>query len=375
MRILSLLWGFSLGGIGKCALTYHCLSDFDDISLLTVCISGENWGSDLNPLNEISAEIIPIKSRLDFSWIKKSIAIIENFAPDLLFVHGFNGPVIAKILQFFLKRKLPFVCSYHGSYHPPSLTRVPLAPVFNRSAEYIYHKHAVGVVSVCEFSKRYLVSKGVPADKVTVVYNGLSKERSARMKLDRAAFGLHDEDVVIGVASRLDPVKGLSYLVAAFTEVVDSCPEARLVIVGDGTCTDDLRKQCNDLGLGSRVYFAGYQDNVEAWLDLFDIFALPSLAECHSIALLEGMRAGKAIVATDVGGNTESVRDEKEALIVPPKDSRAIAHELVVLLKNPSLRETLGLNAKKRFAENFTEEIMLANLAAWLRNCAASVGK
>ncbi len=374
MKILSLLWGFSLGGIGKCVLTYNTLNDFDDLSLLTVCINGGQWGSDVAPLHDISAEIIPIKGRTDFSWKKRCSEIIEDFSPDLLFVHGFNGPVIAKVLQFFSKRKLPFVCSYHGSYHPPSLSRIPLAPVFNRSAEYIYGKHAVGVVSVCEFSKRFLVAKGVPENKITVVHNGLPEKKPDVEKLDRGTFGLQDDDLVIGIASRLDPVKGLSYLVAAFVAIADSCPAAKLVVVGDGTCADDLKKQCQELKIASRVYFAGYQDNVEAWLEIFDIFALPSLAEYHSIALLEGMRAGKAIVATDVGGNNESVRHEKEALIVPAKDSSAFARALSSLLVNPSLRETLGANAKKRFAENFTEEIMLENLAAWLKACAVKAG-
>ena len=369
MKILSLLWGFSLGGIGKCALTYACLNDFSEISLETVCIYGENWICDLSPLEEIEADLLPIKGRLDFSWVKKCAKKIEDKSPDILFVHGFNGPIIAKILHLAMREKIPFVCSYHGLYHPPSWTRIPLAPIFNRTAEYVYRRYADAVVSVCGYSRDVLIARGVPAEKITVVHNGLPEQQLDFVELDRSEFGLSDDDIVIGVASRLDPVKGLYYLVEAFSTLVSDFPETKLVMVGDGFCTDDLKSQCEKLDLGESVIFVGYQENVDAWLQLFDIFALPSLAENHSIALLEGMRAGKAIVATDVGGNTESVRHDKEALIVSPRDSVALAQAVSKLLQSRTLRDRLSLNARARFFENFTEEVMLRKLADWFEKC------
>jgi len=369
LKILSLLWGFSLGGIGKCALTYACLNEFPEISLKTVCIYGENWACDLSPLKEIGADLLPIKGRTDFSWVGKCIKKIKDYSPDVLFVHGFNGPVIAKILQLAMKKKVPFVCSYHGFYHPPSWSRIPLAPIFNRTAEYIYRKYADGVVSVCAYSKNALIDRGVSAEKVTVVHNGLPEQRPDFIGIDRSMYGLSDNDIVIGVASRLDPVKGLPFLLAAFSRLVAMFPEAKLVMVGDGSCSENLKDQCRKLGVSNSIFFVGYQDNVEAWLELFDIFALPSLAEYHSIALLEGMRAAKAIVATDVGGNTESVRHEQEALIVPPRDPEALEKAISMMLNNVSLRKRLGRNAKSRFEENFTEEVMLKKLALWLQKC------
>jgi len=335
MRILSLLWGFSLGGIGKCALTYARLGELSDISIETACIHGVNWGCDLSPLRDIGAVFIPIRGRADWSWIRRSSELIERIAPDIVFVHGFNGPIVARLLQRKIKRNFPFVCSYHGFYHPPSLSRIPLAPVFNKGVEYVYRRHATAVVAVAQYCKDQLVFRGMPEDKITVVHNGLSERQQKGKLLTRADADLDDNDFVIGIASRLDPVKGVEYLVDAFAKVVTLFPQARLLLVGNGSCENALKEQSVTLGIDDKIRFVGYQADVDAWLDLFDVFALPSLAESHSIALLEGMRAGKAIVATNVGGNPESVEHEKQGLLVPPADSEALEKAILsILFKN-----------------------------------------
>jgi glycosyltransferase involved in cell wall biosynthesis len=94
------------------------------------------------------------------------------------------------------------------------------------------------------------------------------------------------------------------------------------------------------------------------------------LAEYHSIALLEAMRAGKAIVATDVGGNTESVRNLKEGLIVPAADVERLVHAIDRMVIDRSLAKKLGEAARERFKDKFTEEIMVRQTAQWLVRCA-----
>ncbi len=117
-----------------------------------------------------------------------------------------------------------------------------------------------------------------------------------------------------------------------------------------------------DFKLESNVNFMGYQSNITSWLNAWDIFVLPSLQENHSVALLEAMRAGKAIICTNVGGNPETVTHEKEALIVPSKDAQSIENALYRLINSQELRDTLGANAHKRFISSFTEEQTLKNL-------------
>ena len=109
----------------------------------------------------------------------------------------------------------------------------------------------------------------------------------------------------------------------------------------------------------------------EHCLAAFDVFVLPSFVESHSIALLEAMRAGKPIVATGVGGNTESVREGREAIIVPPVDSTALAEALSRLLGDSSAQERFRRAACQRFESEFRVDRMLRRTAEWLMACGA----
>lgn len=367
IHVLSLLWGFSMGGIGKCALTYNRLSEISDISIKTACIYGVNWDCDLSSLEEIDAAFIPIRSRMDFSWIRRGSEMIEKIAPDIVFVHGFNGPIVARVLQKKIRQNFPFVCSYHGLYHPPNLSRIPLEPVFNKGVEYAYRRHATGIMAVAMHCKKYLVQKGVSQEKIEVVHNGLAERKQSNYQVSKSKLGFDDDNFIIGVVSRVDPKKGLDYLVEGFSRIATNYPKAILVIVGDGPYVNELRNKARRLGVEQKIVLTGYQADVDIWLDIFDIYVLPTLSEAHSISLLEGMRAGKPIVATNVGGNPESVKHKKEGLLVPPADSAALEKAILRMIENPELRMQLGASARKRFKNEFTEDRMLEKMAAWLK--------
>ena len=180
---------------------------------------------------------------------------------------------------------------------------------------------------------------------------------------------LKSDGVSIGMAGRLDAIKGLNFLIEAIPEVRNRVKEKfHIYIIGDGPEEGSLRNLAKDLGVEDIISFEGYQNNVPAWLKAWDIFCLPSLQENHSIALLEAMRAGKAIVCTAVGGNPETVEDGREALIVPARNPQAIADALVKLIASESLRKEFGHQARERFLRCFTEDIMKKRLCEVLKN-------
>jgi len=169
--------------------------------------------------------------------------------------------------------------------------------------------------------------------------------------------------MILGYSGRLDPLKGLEYLLQALTMVP---AEITLIILGRGPYEGELRLEVKKLQLESRVFFLGFQSNVSSWLRRLDSFILPSLYENHSIALLEAMRAGCSIIVTDVGGNPESISHEKEGLMVPSRDPEALAAAIQRLAASPEFRKQLGQNARQRFEREFTEDIMRRKLAEWL---------
>ncbi len=285
--------------------------------------------------------------------------------------HGFNGHAVVMLLRTLGRCPYPLIASYHGEYHAGTRTRRFVEPLFNRLTHHVLRRRVVGALLVDEFSKVFLCRKGVPESRLTVIHNGIpdiAHSFAAGQRL-RALWGVPPESFLLGTTSRLDPVKGVEYLLSAVRDLRESHPSLRVVIVGSGPAEQSLRKESIRLGLSSTVVFAGFRSDVSNCLSAFDAFVLPSLMECHSIGLLEAMRAARPIVATTVGGNTESVRHELEALVVPPADAASLAIAIARLLESPKLCEHLRTSARERFLAEFTAEKAARSTAQWLLEC------
>lgn len=358
MRILNLIWKFGEGGIAKCFLTYAAMGDADrHIHVVSACIDPQNCDYDRSALRKIGVQIIPIKTIRDFSWMPKTHKLIKEVKPDVIFCHGFNGPVIVEALRLRYNLDIPMVCSYHGLYYAPTKGRRWLAPVFNGLMLMLYEKRAKKIIVVSYYSKHDLIDRGIDDSKLAVVHNGIKDIELKPMKRN-------DGKLRIGVVSRLDPFKGIDILIDAL-QIIKQASNIpfTLDVVGSGPMEKMLRLMVCQKELDKVVNFAGYQTDIPSWMDRWDIFCLPSFFENHSLSILEAMRSGKPIVTTQVGGNEESVTDGKEALTVPAKDAGSLAKALLRLMQDSKLRETLGRNARERFVNEFTEDVMKRNLA------------
>lgn len=170
---------------------------------------------------------------------------------------------------------------------------------------------------------------------------------------------------VIATVARLDAVKDLGTLLTAVARL----PDAELRLVGDGPERPALQELATALGLGARVRFLGYRRDVAAILDGADVFALSSLTEGMSLAVLEAMAAGLPVVGTRVGGMPDVVDDGVTGLLVPSRDPAALAAALRGLLDDPSRRAAMGAAGRARVEARFslaaTAEAYLAAYRRW----------
>ncbi len=365
MKVLNIIWAFSTGGIGKLFLQYASLGEYDKtMDITSVCIDLQNCDYDRVPLRKTGVRVVAIKNRKDLSWIKGLNKIAKEVKPDIIFCHGFNGPIVIKVCAIFEKSfRVPMVCTYHGLYNPPTRNKVLISSITNKVQAWMYKKFAHTIILVSEYSGHYLLEQGVSKEKMKVVYNGISSDVPQIEPVN-----LEHGGISIGVVGRLDAIKGLNFLVDAVAKVKQQISENfHVYIVGDGPEEQTLKAQVEAMKLEKNISFEGYQNNIPAWLKAWDIFCLPSLQENHSIALLEAMRSGKAIICTAVGGNPETVTDNREALMVPPCDSNTLANALLRLINSEDLRNELGKNASIRFQEHFTENAMKYELCEILK--------
>jgi glycosyltransferase involved in cell wall biosynthesis len=159
---------------------------------------------------------------------------------------------------------------------------------------------------------------------------------------------------------RLEPQKGVDTLLQAWAEVAPQLPGAHLRIAGDGSQVIALRALATQLGLASRVEFLGVVPDPERHLRQASVFVLPSWHEGLPNALLEAMATGLPCVATAIGGTVDVARDERDALLVPPGDSAALAKALLRILTDSDLAGRLGTAARLRVVADFSLDAMVA---------------
>jgi glycosyltransferase involved in cell wall biosynthesis len=157
-------------------------------------------------------------------------------------------------------------------------------------------------------------------------------------------------------------MKGVEYFLDAAALLAPRFPEVRFLIVGDGAGRNELEAHAGRLGLAERVTFTGFRTDVPDLLPEAAISVLPSLSEGLSNSLLESMAAGVPVVAARVGGNPEIVEHDVSGLLVPVRDSAALAGAISTLLEDPQLAARLGEAGRRRVAELFSMERSLSEV-------------
>jgi glycosyltransferase involved in cell wall biosynthesis len=227
------------------------------------------------------------------------------------------------------------------------------------------------VVACCEVVGRFYQQQvRVSASKVAVIYNAVrfGPRPEARDAVEaRAALDLPPDALVLGTLGRLTEQKGHRVLLRAVAEIARTVPSVALFVAGTGALRDDLEAEAARLGVAERVRFLGLRRDRETLYAAMDVFVLPSHWEGLSLALVEAMGAGRAVVATSVGGNPEVVQDGRTGLLVPPDDPQALADALTAIGLDQGLRMSLGEAAATDARARFSIEQHVTQLAALYR--------
>ncbi|HWN82076.1 MAG TPA: glycosyltransferase [Candidatus Udaeobacter sp.] len=295
-----------------------------------------------------------IRRALDPGLVMALARHLRQAEVDLVHAHEFTMNVYGAAAAWMAR--VPAILTVHGrGYYAEAGRRLLALRLAARSGAI--------VVAVSSDIQRFLGSEvGIPG--VRLVPNGidLARPASGDRARGRQALGIGPEAIVIGNIGNLYPVKGHRVLLAALAELG---PEVHVAIAGRGKEAEPLRALAAELGIAARVHFLGYRDDTPDLLAAWDIYALPSLFEGQSLALIEAMAARLPIVATAVGGNPEVLGPkEVTGLYAPPEDPTALAAELRRLIADPALRARLGAAALERARTEFSLAAMLERYRA-----------
>lgn len=219
----------------------------------------------------------------------------------------------------------------------------------------LYNRRVDGVVAISQSISNLLVDAGVEKNKIRCIASGIE---SGKFENIRARTKAAENLVEIGCLAGLEERKGLGYLLESVALLKADGMKVRCQIAGDGPQRAHLEEEVQRLSLRGDVHFLGFITDTTEFFAGVDIFAMPSLFEGLGVAALEAMAAGKPVVATRVGGLTESVLDGVTGFLVPPRDSASLASAIAKLVRAPALAEAMGQQGRDRARQHFSLQNM-----------------
>ncbi len=274
---------------------------------------------------------------------------------DILQTHGLRFDFFGGIAAMLAN--VPHIITRHVaiSQHLISNFRKKIYIFFDNIAI----KFATKVVTVSKAVENDLiVNQGIDRSKIVTILNGVDLKRlfkgnSARTAM-REEFGVDDKKQIVGMIAQLSYWKGIPYFLRAIPLILRKCPNTRFLIVGDGLDREKLEIMARTQGISPYVIFTGFRRDIPEIISAIDISVLSSLREGLPLALLESMAMSKPVVATDVGGVSEIVQDDKTGFLIPPRDSDALSDAIIKLLKDKEKANKFGKAGRKYVEENFS---------------------
>ncbi|UZE97971.1 glycosyltransferase [Alkalimarinus alittae] len=286
---------------------------------------------------------------------------IVNYAKqhgfDLFHSHGYKGNILLGILPKFI-RAIPLVTTLHGWTSTSGLTKMRIYETLD--ALLLPRMDCVVLVSEAMLNRKEILGRKL--NYLTVISNGISQTTprvDSKDEIVKKIRSLKVEGPVIGSVGRLSYEKGYDVLLEAFKLIIIDQPKAILVIIGDGRLRQELEEQAMNLEVFKNIIFTGYLDNAGKYISEFDVYVNSSRTEGTPITLVECLRSGVKIVATNVGGNRTVLDDGDLGELVEECDAKLVANAIQTALTRES--EELELKRKLYFKEHYSSEKMNAN--------------
>jgi glycosyltransferase involved in cell wall biosynthesis len=299
------------------------------------------------------------RSKFDIRAMRRLLQILREKQIDILHAHCYKSDLYGLILRRFHRMKL--ITTAHG----PLATFQFFWASKNWRVRYLYDqidlrilRYFEMVIMVSDTMRRIISRHGVDAGKLIWIRNAIDstyfKRVPVRDEAFRASLGIPADAVVVGAVGRLNGEKDYPNFLHAAKLLLDRQPRAHFVIAGKGELELELRQTARDLGVAERVTFLGHFHDVRKVFEQMDVYVLSSTREGLPNTVLEAMAMEVPIVSTDVDGVKEAVADGCEAILVPARDSVALADGITRVIEDHALRARLVRNARMKVESEFS---------------------
>lgn len=330
----------------------------DTVRFVFVCLDGlGSLGCDLRG-EGFTVEVLQRRAGMDWNLPRRVADMLRRHRVDLVHAHQYT-PFFYALLARWCYRRLPVLFTEHGRQFPdhPRKKRI----LANR----LLLQRGDRVIGVGQAVRQALIdNEAIPADRVGVIYNGVDLAAVANeadnRPVVRRELGLSDKHLLILQVARLDYLKDHATAIQTMRHVLPRCPDARLVLVGEGSERASIEALVHQHGLASQVMFLGLRRDVARLLSAADVFLLTSISEGIPLTIIEAMAAGLPVVSTRVGGIPEMFDDGQVGFFAAPGDAASLADKIIRLASDPKLRQTMGEHGREHCWHRFSEQQMHA---------------
>lgn len=371
MRVMHIITRMIIGGAQENTL-YNCLDlvhDFgDEVLLVTgpeqgpeggLLEEGRAGGLKIEACDPLRRNIEPIT---DWRAYRSLLKLIDRYRPDVVHTHSAKGGMLGRMAAW--KQRVPVVVhTVHGApFHP---YQSAVARRFFIGCERYVAGRCHHMISVADAMTELMVHAGVaPRDKFTTIYSGMKVEpfqQACQFRSQaRRELGIADDEIVFGKIARLFALKGHEYLIDAAADLVAKCPQARILLVGDGVLRAELERRITQRGLERTFIFAGLvqPERIPYFLGAMDALVHTSLREGLARTLPQALIAGLPVISYDVDGAREVVLPGQTGYLLKPQAIRELTDAMLALAGDSGLRSRLGQGGAARFTDQFRHETM-----------------
>ena len=292
---------------------------------------------------------------IPFFFIKLCIYLKENRF-DLVVTNTVKAHLYGSVAASLCR--IPVIWRFHDILSPTDFS-----PLLIRIIILFGRWFPKRILAVSKITKEYLARNGLKADKIEIIFNGIASELFEIKDVSkdiRRELKIEGKTKLIGCVGRIIPEKGQKSFLLAIPEVIQKCPEAFFLIVGDvfpgkETYKKELLEIIKKNVLGKYVRFTGFRKDIGDVIRSIDLLVFPSVApESFGLSILEAMTLGKPVIASNVGGVSEIIEDGITGMLVEPNQPNQIADRIIHLLSHREIYETIGKRAKEVVTERFS---------------------
>ena len=352
IKVFHVLTDRNIGGAGRWLLNYLRYYDRGRFEVSVVLPADSLL---CEAVRELGVPVLAMPEMEDKSYDPKAVrpltAVFRKEKPDIVHTHAsMTARMAAK------RAGVPKIfCTKHCMEGTPGAFPKRLV----RRA--VNRRFSDTIIAVSKAVRRSMIEGGTSPRQIVTVPNGIedipiltAAERTETL----AAFGGKPGEYAVGIAARLEEVKGHGTLLRAAAQVLEKRQDVRFYIIGTGSLREELEKQAAELGIAGQVAFTGFLRDVERMEAALDIAVITSRQEALCLSIIESMWAGVPAVGTDSGGVSEVIRQGETGYLVPVGDSGALAERLLELLADDAKRREMGTAAREYVRKHFAADKM-----------------